>query len=98
MAKSLQSDLAGTERCGNLARRSGPKENEMATKTITEIKQVGEFIYRGKFLKTGNHVACFYSRQNKAGGWTSVAQNARKQRAILDHAFRDVIEELRAAH
>jgi len=67
----------------------------MANTRITKIKQVGEFIYQGKFLKTGNRVLCFYSRQNKAGGWTSVAQNARRQRAILDHAFRDVIEELR---
>lgn len=62
---------------------------------ITKIKQVGKFIYRGTFLKTGNRVLCFYSRQNNAGGWTSVAQNARNQRTILDHAFRAEIEELR---
>lgn len=66
--------------------------------TNTKIKQVGEFIYRAKIVKTGNRVACFYSRQNKAGGWTSVAQNARNQRAILDRAFRAEIEEIRAAH
>lgn len=69
----------------------------MNTQIITKIKQVGEFTYRGKFIKTGNRVACFYTRQNKAGGWTSVAQNARKQRAILDRAFYAEIEEIRAA-
>lgn len=61
----------------------------------TKIKQVGEFTYRGKFIKTGARVACFYARQNKAGGWTSVAQNARTQRAILDRAFHAEIEEVR---
>lgn len=66
-----------------------------ATQIITKIKQVGEFTYRGKFIKTGTRVACFYTRLNKAGGWTSVAQNARAQRAILDRAFHAEIEEIR---
>jgi hypothetical protein len=58
------------------------------------IKQVGEHVYKGMLVKTGKTVAAYYSRQNGAGGWTSVAQNARKQRAILDRAFRAEIVAL----
>jgi len=58
------------------------------------IKQVGDHVYKGMLVKHGKTVVAYYSRQNEAGGWTSVAQNARIQRATLDRAFRAEIVAL----
>ena len=58
------------------------------------VKQVGNHVYKAMLVKHGKAVAAYYSRQNEAGGWTSVAQNARIQRAKLDRAFRAEIVAL----